>query len=363
MKKTFSVLYKLLIISILMQTLVYFFIENFYVGDRSDLKNKISITPISTSGFDQNNKGVNVKGIPDSASNIKVSFDTSYVSYIENGKVLVIDSSTGKTAATLENVFPTSAGKVNSDGQKAHIDWYSWYLDRNTILYALSAPESSSGRVQIMTYDVTTGNTQIGSSITDIARGSRVTDVAFSSLNMTAYMNVKTSSSQARGYIINIMNNILSSFSLPLNAVLKSGYYTDNLLYQNSKNQIFIKKAVNSARQISLKKKSSLISVVGDSSNGKDIAYIGELNESGKVGSIIYGDITTNPSEWTSLPLKSPCSSSDIVVKGNKVYQIVQNTLYNVTDNKEVRYEGKFIDIVEDQVIYIDNGTIKSKSL
>lgn len=365
MKKAFLILFKLVVLSIVLQSLFFFFIDNFYIGDHTNLINKIKISQISKACFGQSSSeiNINVKGIPDSASDIRVSYDSSFVSYIDNGNLIIIDSSTGKTSKTLDNRFPTQEGKHSND-VKANIDWYSWYPDRNTILYTLSAPENSSGRVQLMTYDASSGNTQEGKSITNIPEGSKVTTATFSSLTMTVYMHIKESSSQAEVYRINIMNNILSPYSLPLNAVLKCGYYnTDNLLYQNSQNQIFIKKGVNSPRQINLKKKSSLINVSGDSKEGKDIAYIGELNENGKVNNIIYGDMTSNPSEWSSLPLKIPCDMKDIIVKNNTVYQISQNTLTNLKDNSEVKYDGRFIDIVDTGVIYLDKNTVKSKPI
>ncbi|HEX9062904.1 MAG TPA: hypothetical protein VF941_22255 [Clostridia bacterium] len=365
MKKAFLILFKLVVLSIVLQSLCYFFIDNFYIGDHTNIIDKIEISQISKACFGQSSSGVNinVKGVPDSASDIQVSYDSSYVSYIDKGNLVIIDSSTGKKSKTLENRFPPQEGKHKSDDVKANIDWYSWYPDRNTILYTLSAPENSPGRVQLMTYDASSGNTQEGNSITNIPEGSKVTNATFSSLTMTVYMHIKESSSQAEVYRINIMNNILSPYSLPLNAVLKCGYYnTDNLLFQNSQNQIFIKKGVNSPRQINLKKKSSLINVSGDSKEGKDIAYIGELNENGKVNNIIYGDMTSDPAKWLSLPLKTPCDVKDLIVKNNMVYQISQNSLINLKDNNEVKYDGRFIDIVDTGVIYLDKNNVKSKS-
>lgn len=360
MKKAFTIVYRLLIISIICQLLVYFFINYVYLSSDSDIGGKVKVVEVSSIG--NKDLALNVK-IPQAASQLKISFDCSYVSYLLEGKLSIFDTNSKKVIKTIENNFP------GTEKLQGNITCYEWLPDKNIIMYVLSTPKNLQGRVQVFTYDMnlTSENEHIGAKLAggSLPNGSEGIDLAISPLNMITYLKIKTSSSQARIYRINLMDEISEPMKVDLNSIFKIGYYNENLVLQDDDNKLFIRNKSGILSQLELNKKAVLLQVIGISKDGKDMAYIGELDNNKKVSKIVYGVIGVNPSKWSGKQLEKPVASEDIVIKNDgTIYEISksENTLYNLSGNKKTKFTGDFINIIENQVFYLDNTVLKSKS-
>lgn len=364
MKKAFVIFYRLLLISVTLQALAFFAVNNLYLGNRNDIEGKMKVIPVAA--LVENLADTGVK-IPEGARDLKVSFDGAYAAYIDEDKLVVVDTVTRKTVKDIESVFPEIEGQEKNGEKAARIDCYKWYSDRNTLMYVLSAPDNLPGRIQILTFDATNEALQIGASFAggNLKKGSKVLDVVFSPLNMMTHIKVRISETQTQIYRVNIMDDISSPFTLGADTLMVPGYYTDTLVYQNGKGQIFVKSGTNAGKQLSFKKKAVLLDVTGDSTSGKDILYAGELNEEGKVADVLHGAVGTDPSKWSRISLKKPVDPKDILIKGTgKLYTVSADdrTVTAIPGDKGIKFSGSFVDLTEDQVIYVEDGMLKSKS-
>lgn len=357
MKKAVVIFYKLFIISIVCQVLFYLFINNVFLGNNGKIAETFKIIDKSSSGKEK--LDVNIE-IPKDASQLKISFDESYVSYLSDGKLKIVDLSTKKVKKTIENVF------LDAEKLQGNITCYSWLPDKNIIMYVLSTPKNLPGRIQVFSYDVDSDNEHIGAKLAgdNLLRGSEGTDLVISPLNMITYLKIKTSSTGARIYRINLMDEVSEPMKVDLNSIFKIGYYNENLVLQDEQNKIFVRNKSGIMNQIQLNKKTILLEVTGISKDGKDMAYIGELEKNKKVSKIIYGVIGTNISKWSNKQLERSSLPEDIIIKNNgNIYEIseTENVLYNLSENSKTKFKGSFIDIFGDQVFYLDNNVLKSK--
>ena len=368
--KTALKVYKWIIISILCQVIVYIFINNVYLSSRTKLHSKLKVIPAATPVAGQvkpeAEKGVPV---PENAKDIKVSCDRSYAAYTLDGKLEILDLQKKKSIKTIGNSFkaaPNSTSKITED---AVIAAYKWLQDKNTIIYALNSMPGAPVHVQLVTYDVDSDSEHNGVNMTSnyLPNGSEITDLSISSLNAVIYPKIKTGTSQARFYRIDIMNNITHTINVGVNASAKIGHYSETLVYQDGDNRIFRKNSANSATtQLQLQNKMVLLDIVGIESEGKDMLYTGELNESGKVQAIHKGKADSAPSQWTNIPVKTPISPKSIMIKRNgAIYGLVEeeSTVYDITSNVKTSYTGQFIDVVDGNIAYLQNNMIKFKPL
>ncbi|HEX9062277.1 MAG TPA: hypothetical protein VF941_19070, partial [Clostridia bacterium] len=341
------------------QLLLYLFINNVYLAGRMDIIGNMRFIPVSSSSGDIEN--INVR-IPENSEGIAVSYDLKYVSYKSEDGLVILDSKSGKPVKTLDARFGEKDKEPGSASPRARLDFCRWFPDKNIILYALSAPDDADAKIQIQTYDAESDDLHVGATIKSVSDGSKVQEAVFSTLNMLTYLKVKTDKTRSSVYRINLMDEISSPFSLASDTTIKNGYYSENIVCQNSKGQVYLRKTSGQEKRFNIRGKACLIDITGDSSKGKDIVYIGELDNSGKVTSIYYGLMDEDVSKWTKIVLKNPCLPDNLIVRDSQVYSFSddEGSLINLNTSKSVRYKGKFIDFKGGKTVSLKDNTVIS---
>lgn len=365
MKKMFKVLYRLLLISVVLQTIAYIYINNIYLGNRQDIEGKIKVLPVSSIGSSEPAE-ISVK-IPQYATDIKVSHDLSYAAYMLENHLEIVDIAKQKTIKTINSYFPDSKNSIKTQKNNSNITCYKWLPDKDIIMYTLSSASGHEGRIQVFTYDASTGNEHSGVSLEgNIPGGSEGVDLIISPITMVTYLKVKISDDEARLYRINLMDQIFEPISININSRAIIGYYTENLFFQNSNRELFRKNGLDPVKKLQFSNKAVPLAVVGSDGNGKDVAYIGQLDKDNKVDKILYGMIDTDPSKWAEISLKNPKSPLDVtVLSDGSVYEIsrTDNSVVNLKGSAKFEFTGKFIDIMDNRVIYLEGNILKSKTI
>lgn len=96
----------------------------------------------------------------------------------------------------------------------------------------------------------------------------------------------------------------------------------------------------------------------------EDKIYIG-VEENNKIKTIYSGRMTESIDSWTRKNLNVPIDKENLYVNTNSIYQI-DSEKFKVTDiinNKEESFEGKFISINSNNLIYNLNNEIKIKKI
>lgn len=370
-KKMALRIYQWIIISILMQVTAYLFINNIYLANRTNIGAEAKVISASSMGTDDKLE-VPEKGIPlpSTATDIKISYDRTYAAYMNEGKLEILDLNENKIKKVILNKFKNLDGTVKSNSE-ANTTAFKWLSDKNTIYYAQGAPSGLPVHVQLTTYDVDFDIEYTGVTMTYdyLTNGSEITDLAISPLNSIIYAKAKISPTQARYFRINIMNDIIPSFNTSVDSIAKIGRYKEVVLYQDGENKLFRKSGMyNSPTQLQFPGKMVLLDVIGVQSHteGKDMAYVGELNEEGKVHNVLTGNIETDPSEWTTHTLKRALLAHHIYIENSgQIYGLVdeENCVYNLQDGGKVSFKGRFIGIVDNNIAFIDNDLLKFKPL
>ena len=171
------------------------------------------------------------------------------------------------------------------DSDNGEINYYRWVPDRNIVIYSFKSSGAKNGTVQIDTYDVDTDLERSYPEIGELPKGSEVNDIELSALTNIVYVKIKAENANAIIYKFNIMNNLNYVMDTSINTVIKETYYSDNLLYQDKKNRIYIRDGIKGgSKLLSFKGKMVLLGI-----DGEDKAYIGELNNDNKVYKLYYG--------------------------------------------------------------------------
>lgn len=365
MKKLFRILMILLFFPIIAQLVLYWFIDSGYLAGRNNVVENLKFIPVfSASG---NSSGISAE-IPSNALNVQVSHDFSFFSYIKDGKLVVVDAKTKKAVKTIDPVFPAEGGTRKDSGGSAEITCCEWIPGKNLLMYALSSSSDSQGRIQLMTCDLSSGSERSGAKLTgkNVPKGSRANDIIVSPLNMVTYVKVKTGSQQTRLFRVDINDIVSDPVSVSQDSPVRTGYYSEDVFFQDESGKLFSRNGTGSVKQISFKTKVALLNTIGLSSEGKDRMYAGELNGGGKVVRILYGSPGANTSSWSKTELRKPAAAADIVVSSDGVIYCIdknEKTVLNVASNKKTTFSGNAVGITDGQIVYLDGNKVKSKTI
>ena len=337
MMKTALMIYRWILISVLLQLVVLSFINFVFLTSRSQVK----ATSFEVAE-EKPKTDVSLK-VSRNASNFQVSFNGSYASYVQNDKLVIVNLLNKKEIKTIY---------ASPDA----LTYYRWLPDRNMVIYSLSTREDNPAGVRIYTYDVDTGVERDYPRISNIPKGSKVVDIEVSPLTNVVYLKMVVGNTRANIYKFNIMNNLSYIMSTSTDSVIKETNCSDKLVYQDGRKKLFVRDGIkNVTWSFPFKKKMSLLEV-----DSEDRVYVGELDEAGKVVRILYGKLSVEPDKaWSQIMLKRPVIPDNITVTPNgTVYELVESDrcVYNVRNNSQITYKGKFVCILNDYIVSIDNN-------
>jgi hypothetical protein len=338
-------IYSWIIISIILQIAIFVYFNNYFFGSKSD----ITATSIDVTDKPQNNKSIS---LAQGATDIKVSYDGSYVSYYLNNNLVVYDVTAKKEVKT-----------ISADNKE--FTFYKWLPDRNMVMYAVCPPNGQKGEIRISTYDFDIESDQLRDypGLTTLPRGSRIESVELSPQTNVVYFKVKTSNANASIYKFNVMNNLSYVMSTSSKTLIKETAYVEKLVYQDARNRIYIRDGANgTVNQLPIKSEAALLSI-----DSEDNIYVGKLDKSGMITDIYYGAVGNSFSSWTSVSLKKAVRAEDVFIKqSGAIFEVDENTktMYAISSgNQNIKYTGKLIDILEDYIVTTDGNNVLLKAL
>lgn len=338
--KTFTRVYKWIVLSVFLQVVILSYINFIYLS--ADGKITATIAEISESA----RENTSMK-IPEGTSDVKVSFDGTYVGYIEDKKLVIVDLNTKKVKKVL-----------NAD--RNNLTYYRWLPDSHMVIYSISAADGQPGQVQMFTYEIEGEVERNYPKIGNLPKGSQVEDIELSPQTNVVYAKVVTGSNQAQVYKFNIMNTLTYILTATKDIHIKELSFSDKLFYQDSKNRIFVRDGIkNTNTQLQFKEPMALLEI-----DSEDRVYVGELDENNRVVKIYYGKYTAAQEEkkWTEIALEKPVESTDLkITSTGSLFEIVkeEKTIYEIGSKDKISYKGEVIEILDDYLVTMDNNRIE----
>ena len=317
MKPKLKIIYIWIIISVIVQSSILLYIDQFYLNreNESTFSKSIDVTDADT-----------IIKVDTDAQSIKLSFDATYLSYVSNKKLVIIEVKSRLTVKTID----VGVNKINC---------YEWLPDRNTIIYSVQLDEAA----RISTYDVAHRAEKSYPEISiDSKETFQVADIDLSPLTNVVYVKINVGNI-SRIYKYNIREDLKFIMLTDPSTTIEETIYTDNLIYQDNSGKIFVRDDSQSiTTELKSKEKLVLLGL-----NAKDMLFAGKLDSQGSVSEVIYGkpQDTNIDKSWSKIPLNQPMPADDIFIRSNgSIYQKDKDVLY-INDNFVVTKDGKSVKI------------------
>lgn len=346
MKKYIKILL-LIIISLTIQTAILFYINNYYLVDDYEVTftQEEPEAPVEET--------VKIK-LPNDAKNIKLSPTGKYIHYLSSDTIHVVNLESGR-----DNSVDLSYNIINY--------YFRWHDYEDKLIITERNPESGGNAIRIYTYkardDIKIAALDFNNEIRSYQLSTpeaAVSDLQLNTLNTIMY--IKATNNEGTSYINRL--DISSGINrIPLGKDNIGRFYInkkdDELVFEDSTNQRVYRTNKSSIEDISVAvgKSISLLEV-----DKNDNIYVGELKD-GLIKAIVYNKVKNT--EWASIQLPHLAAINDIFIFGSDKIFIVNrdnSTVKDINNNKEISFEGKFIDMNSSQIISVnDQNAIVTK--
>ncbi|OXT09221.1 hypothetical protein CE561_02000 [Thermoanaerobacterium thermosaccharolyticum] len=316
---------------------VLFYINNVYLSTTTTfhIKKINSETDINTL-----KKTIKVN-IPSGVDSVEASYDGSYVSYLLNHQIIVVDTKT-------QGIKKVIAASNN-------IEYYTWLNDRNRIIYFYKTYSRGSEAIQLEAYDLDINNKIKIDKLIYAPRNSHIEDVTLSPLTNMIYINVVDSNGYSYLYRVDIMGQI-ANLKLPIKRITKMYELQrkDVLLYESSNGIIRVIK--NGGGYTFL---SSGYSLIGTDSN--DNVYVGKLDNDKKVVEIYYGSIDKSFKDWNHIKLNHAVNPNQVIIlpKDNALTVTFDGRdLIDVNTGETITGTGNILGVNTNYIMYTNNNYV-----
>lgn len=337
------------IISLILQSSVLLYLDKFYFVTETNFQAKKVDTHKKTT---VTNSQINV---PDSATQISVSFDGKYLAYYDAGTLNVVNISTGEK-------------KDVSFDKDIKLSFYKWQSDVDNLLIAEKKITSKGDLIKLSRYepqknkkyDINNDNKGNPIFISLPDKKSEVQDLEFSGITNMIYAKIGHSGNRNSIYAIDVMAR--------MNKLKINSYFTGNILTFRTDSRMVYEDLTY--HKIYVTGLAGFINIKGVASpsllatDEDDNLYIGKL-DGDKITKIYYGQIKDSTSMWQSVDLNNPTKPKDIHISSDgKIYinDNLKGVVYNITDNKEINYKGQFVQIYNAGVYSISDGVLSKKT-
>lgn len=329
--------FKWILLSILLQTAVLAYFNFIYLPNRG----KYRATAYAEDSAPVKNRSF---VLPEGAGEVSVSFDGLYAAYKKGKSVVIADIDKRKN---IKELNPAGGS----------ITYYRWLPDREMLIYAVKEPGGEKGRVRIATYDIGPELERSYPDIKNLPGGSEVINIELSPLTNIVYPVIKTSSTRARIYRFDIMDNLTLIMKTDLTTVIKETMYTDNLVYQPAGGKISIRNGkTGKTLQAPLKEAVLLLSV-----DGYDYIYAAGIDENGMAAAIYYGKAGQKEDEWKRIGLPEAVKAEDIFVTANGSVYAADRKAKTITDLENparTEYKGELLTVLDDYSVSLDGNKL-----
>lgn len=337
-------------VSLILQCSVYLYLDKWYFAPESNIK----FTQMSTEDKSKVIKpNVTLSGY---AKDISVSYDCSYTAYILDNKVTIVNTSTGKQR------------KIDySDDVKCLS--YKWLPDSNIMMIAERLNYNGRKVIRFYSYDAEkqekkdTDNYEGGRHKVNYMLSNSANDTVdfqISSLTGVLYGKISYNKTNARIYRID-RNEELTRVDTYATHIGNTAVASDDdqLAYEDL-----------ASGRIRTNYKGKTISINGISNmallgtDSDDNFYVG--NARSRVSRIYYGKLSEKTSSWKELNLSTEADSNDIFITENGGMFLLkksENAVVNIKKNTNYKFNGKFIQVNDNSIVYEENNKLKLKSI
>lgn len=330
-----------ILLSVFFQVAVLSYFNFFYLNKRGE-----AVATLINNIDGEKPKKVQTMDVPQDAKDIKVSYDSTYIAYMQGGKLEIIDIKDKKTIKSIS---------YKSD----IISCYRWLPDRNMVIYGIKAPDSEAGRVQVLTYNVESDVEHAYPNITSIPKKSSIDEIELSPLTNVVYAKISTGSGSAKIYRYNVMSELSFVMNIADKSIFKGFMYDNKLAYRDEKNRLYIWDGLkSSSKQLQY---NSELDLLGLSGLNDDI-YVSVLDKDKKVKEILYGTYDKQISSWGKIELTAPAESDNLFLSSEgDVYELDEQkkTVYNLKTQDKLTYSGSFIEIFSSHIVTRDGNKVK----
>lgn len=337
------------LISLILQGSVLFYLDKFYFVTESNFQAKKIEPPKKTEV-----KNVEVN-IPDTASHVSVSYDGKYLAYYEAETLKVVNTSTGEK-------------KEVAFDKDIKLSYYRWQADVDNLLIAEKRTTTKGDSIKLSRYepqkdkkfDVNNDNKGNPVFINLPDKKSEVQDLEFSGLTNMIYAKIGHAGSRNSIYSIDVMARFEK---LKINS-----YFTGNIVSFRTDSRMAYEDLTY--HKVYVTGLSGAINIKGVTSpallgtDEEDNLYLGQ-RDGDKIIKIYYGQVKDSTSKWQSIDLKIPAKAKDIYVLSNgKIYinDNLKGILSNISENKEITYNGEFLQIYNSGMYSISSGMLTKKT-
>ncbi|HHV99462.1 MAG TPA: hypothetical protein GXX36_07790 [Clostridiaceae bacterium] len=329
--KKIKMIYKWIIISITLQTIILVFLNYFYLPFRGRVKATI---------YEHTNMVSNdwSMKIPDGAGTPCVSNDGRYAAYLYDGKLMVMDAVKKKEIAAIT-------------AEEGELTYYRWLPDRRMLIYASCSYVKKHSTVTISTYDVMTGDIRHYPDISRLPLYSKAVGIELSPITNIVYVKIKTGDERALIYKFNIMDDCELVANTELGAVIRETNYSDKLIYQKGNYMIVVKDGSNKKEYVlEFPGKMALLGI-----DSEDKVYAAELNQDGKAVYVYYGEAdTSDVSTWSKIYLNKAVYPERIIIsRGGVIYMNMpeESRVMAIDVGREYKYTGELVEITDDYIV------------
>lgn len=279
--------------------------------------------------------------IESDAKELKISHDNNYISYInKDNKLSYIDIQNNKNKV-IDDIIPVM---------------YRW-SENNLVIVGKN--ETKRNAFDFYEYNTKTQELNKLQTLSLTDRKGTIEDIKCSPFKTLIFVHVKNYG-EDQIYKLNVKNEF-DKVDLKINTIDKIAMipHEDKIIYNSGKSDNFYITYVDKKVVLQEEGKKVLLGV----DNGDKI-YIG-IEQDNKIKTIYSGRMTESIASWKKNDLAEPIDEGSLYINGNSIYK-VDNQKLKVTDltsNKEESFEGKFISIDSNTLIYNLDNQIKIKKL
>ena len=269
---------RLLLIAIILQAGIYFYLDQVLLVPAADFSQHI-IT-----------EGNKVAVDPQ-----KVSTDHKYYAQVERN---------GVTFLTADNQVFEAVPLQTTD----IVTYFTWVPNSHIALVGISNETSGSATVTLKANNLDTNSSPVEPKVSGLVKGSQIVDVVFShQVNVTYIMiSNKTASLIYRTDANNQLTRVLTAAPAMRIACLQG---VDMLLYDNRKSGLVYSRSSNGNLKVISPKVGKYCLIGADKS---DNVYIGKLDKSGYIATVLKGTIKGDFKEYETLI--NPCLPDTVTV-------------------------------------------------
>jgi hypothetical protein len=341
--KIFKRLLLLGVVTFILEASFLFYINNYYLSEEQAFT--LQSDTVAKEVFAEKKLIIN---LPEQYKDFKISYDGSYVSYIESGKLKVVSMKDG------------SSNEISIDGDVEQ-SYYGWLDDRNRIVSTEKKQKDSKWVVKFYHYDV---KTQEKVEVKDFinekevfltldGKGSQVGKIEFNTLNTIIYPKININENESKLYRVDATAPIelikTQTKSIGDIRVIKN---LDKVAYEDIQNKKIYLSDSKTAITIKDVSEYKLLSV-------DDVSkiYIGSVIN-GKIDRVFYKNLKDKEADWLISSLENPVLDKDIYITflGEIFINDAEKAIIkSLSSTKEFKYEGTILGGYNEGVIVINN--------